>query len=82
MGSCRVAYSGRCRELEEKLERARILLHRIELDMQDTEQDLRVDPRDYVREHYEWLRRRRAEVGEEVKELEQALRSCVKEGVG
>jgi len=47
-----------CSELEERLEKARILLHHIELDMRDTEQDLRIDPRDYLREHYEWLKRK------------------------
>lgn len=70
-------YSARCRELEERLEQARTLLHRIELDMRDTEQALRVDPRDYVREHYEWLKRKHVEVDSEVRELERALNMCV-----
>ena len=69
-------YSARCRELEERLEQARTLLHRIELDMRDTELILRVDPRDYVREHYEWLRRKRVELESEVKELERELEAC------
>ena len=71
-------YSARCRELEKRLEQARTLLHRIELDMRDTEQALRVDPRDYVREHYEWLRRKRVELEDEVRELQWALNSCAK----
>jgi len=71
-----VKHLSSCSELEEKLEQARILLHHIELDMQSTKQDLRVDPRDYVREHYEWLKRKRVEIEEEVRELEHALRSC------
>jgi len=29
-----------------------------------------------VREHYEWLKRKRAEVEREVRELEHALRGC------
>jgi len=71
-----VPHSAKCRELGEKLEQARILLHRIELDLRDTEQTLRVDPRDYVREHYEWLRRKHVEVEREIRELEQALKVC------
>ena len=58
------------------LERARTLLHHIELDLRDTEYTLRVDPRGFVREHYEWLRMRRAEVEGEVRELERALDAC------
>jgi len=50
-----VEHLSSCSELEEKPEQARILLHHIELDMRGTEQDLRIDPRDYVREYYEWL---------------------------
>ncbi|MCC6014713.1 MAG: hypothetical protein LM564_03300 [Desulfurococcaceae archaeon] len=46
---------GSCGELRERLEMARTLLHHIELDIRDTEYTLRVDPRDFVREHYEWL---------------------------
>jgi len=71
-----VEHLSSCSELKEKLEQARILLHHIELDMQGTEQNLRIDPRDYVREHYEWLKRKRVEIEEEVRELKHALRSC------
>jgi hypothetical protein len=65
-----------CGELREMLERVRTLLHHIELDIRDTEHTLRVDPRGFVREHYEWLRMRRAEVEGEVRELERALDTC------
>ena len=68
--------SAGCSELRERLEMARTLLHHIELDIRDTEYTLRVDPRGFVREHYEWLRRRRAEVEGEVRELERALDAC------
>ncbi|MCC6015083.1 MAG: hypothetical protein LM564_05210 [Desulfurococcaceae archaeon] len=44
---------GSCGELRERLERARTLLHHIELDIRDTEYTLRVDPRGFAREHYE-----------------------------
>lgn len=71
-----------CSELGKQLEQARILLHRIELDIRDTEQALKVDPRNYVREHYEWLRRKRVEVEDEVKELEQMLEVCMKRRLG
>ena len=71
-----MGHPGGCSELEEKLEKARTLLHHVELDMRSTEQDLRIDPRGYLREHYEWLKRKRVEVEEEVGELEHALRSC------
>ena len=71
-----MGHPGGCSELEEKLEKARTLLHHVELDMRSTEQDLRIDPRGYLREHYEWLKRKRVEVEEEVRELEHALRSC------
>jgi hypothetical protein len=67
---------GSCGELRERLEMARTLLHHIELDIRDTEYTLRVDPRGFVREHYEWLRMRRAEVESEVRELERALMVC------
>jgi hypothetical protein len=67
---------GSCGELRERLEMARTLLHHIELDIRDTEYTLRVDPRGFVREHYEWLRMRRAEVKSEVRELERALDAC------
>jgi len=76
VGVCWMSYLGSCGELGERLERARTLLHHIELDMRDTEYTLRVDPRDFVREHYEWLRMRRAEVEGEVRELERALDAC------
>jgi len=63
-----VSYSvARCSELEEKLKEARTLLHRIELDIRDTEWLLSVDSRNYVREHYEWLKSKRVELEEEVK---------------
>jgi len=75
-------HSSRCSELKEKLEQARTLLHRIELDMRDTEQTLRVDPRDYVREHYEWLKRKRVEVESEIRGLERELKSCLERGTG
>jgi hypothetical protein len=67
---------GSCGELGERLEMARTLLHHIELDIRDTEYTLRVDPRGFAREHYEWLRRRRAEVEGEVRELRQVLGCC------
>jgi hypothetical protein len=63
-------------KLRERLEMARMLLHHIELDLRDTEYTLRVDPRGFVRERYEWLRMRRAEVEGEVRELERALDDC------
>ena len=69
-------YPSSCGELRERLEMARTLLHHIELDIRDTGYALRVDPRGFVREHYEWLRRRRAEVESEVRELERALDAC------
>jgi len=69
-----------CSELGEQLEQARTLLYRIELDLRDTEQALRVDPRDYVLEHYEWLKRKRVELESEVRELERALEVCVRGG--
>jgi hypothetical protein len=75
-GSRWVPHPGSCGELRERLEKARTLLHHIELDIRDTEYTLRVDPRGFVREHYEWLRMRRAEVENEVRELEQALGKC------
>jgi hypothetical protein len=71
-----MSHSAGCSELRERLEIARTLLHHIELDLRDTEYALRVDPRGFVREHYEWLRRRRAEVESEVRELERALGRC------
>jgi len=71
-----MSHSTGCNELRERLEMARTLLHHIELDIRDTEYTLRVDPRGFVREHYEWLRRRRAEVENEVRELEIALDAC------
>jgi len=67
---------GSCGELRERLEMARTLLHHIELDIRDTEYTLRVDPRGFAREHYEWLRGKRAEVENEVRELERALDVC------
>jgi hypothetical protein len=70
-----VSCSTGCNELRERLEMARMLLHHIELDLRDTEYTLRVDPRGFVREHYERLRRR-AEVEGEVRELERALDAC------
>jgi hypothetical protein len=69
-------HPGSCGELRERLEMARTLLHHIELDLRDTEYTLRVDPRGFVREHYEWLRRKRVEVENEVRELEIALDAC------
>ena len=69
-------HPGSCGELRERLEQTRTLLHHIELDIRDTEYTLRVDPRGFVREHYEWLSRRRAEVEGEVRELERALDAC------
>jgi hypothetical protein len=71
-----MSHSTGCNELRERLEMARTLLHHIELDIRDTEYTLRVDPRGFVREHYEWLRGRRAEVEGEVRELERALDAC------
>jgi A/G-specific adenine glycosylase len=62
-------HPGSCGELREMLEMARTLLHHIELDIRDTEYTLRVDHRGFVREHYECLRMRRAEVEGEVREL-------------
>ena len=67
---------GSCGELRERLEMARTLLHHIELDIRDTEYTLRVDPRGFVRKHYEWLRMRMAEVEGEVRGLERALDAC------
>jgi len=69
-------HPGSCGELRERLEMARTLLHRIELDIRDTGYTLRVDPRGFAREHYEWLRMRRAEVESEVRELRQVLGCC------
>ena len=71
-----MSHSTGCNELRERLEMARTLLHHIELDIRDTEYTLRVDPRGFVREHYERLRMRRAEVENEVRELERALDAC------
>jgi hypothetical protein len=71
-----MSHSAGCSELRERLEMARTLLHHIELDMRDTEYTLRVDPRGFAREHYEWLREKRAEVENEVRELERALGRC------
>jgi hypothetical protein len=67
---------GSCGELRERLERARLLLYLIELDIGDAEQALSEDPRNFIREYYEWLRRMRSEVEDEVRELEQALGRC------
>jgi hypothetical protein len=67
---------GSCGELRERLERARLLLYLIELDIGDAEQALSKDPRNFIREYYEWLRRMRSEVEDEVRELEQALGRC------
>lgn len=66
-----------CDDLREKWERARALLQHIELDMLATEELLRADPRDYLREHHKWLRRVQALGENQVRELERALRACV-----
>ena len=68
-----MSYTARCSELRERLERARLLLYLVELGIGDAEQALSEDPRDFIREYYEWLRRMRSEVEDEVRELEQAL---------
>jgi hypothetical protein len=69
-----VLHTASCSELRERLEQAKTLLHHIELDIRDTEYTLRIDSRDFVREHYEWLKRKRAEVESEIGELERVLR--------
>jgi hypothetical protein len=68
---------GRCEEIREKWRRARTFLHQIEMDKLVTEEYLKVNPQKYLREHYEWLRRVQAIVESEIKELEQALTTCV-----
>jgi hypothetical protein len=42
------------------LERARLLLYLVELGIGDSEQALSEDPRDFIREYYERLRRVRS----------------------
>ncbi|MCC6014355.1 MAG: hypothetical protein LM564_01460 [Desulfurococcaceae archaeon] len=71
-----MSYTVRCSELLGRLERARLLLYLIELGVEDSEQALSEDPRDFIREYYEWLKRVRSEVKSEVRELEQALGIC------
>ncbi|MCC6004989.1 MAG: hypothetical protein LM590_11700 [Thermofilum sp.] len=68
---------GRCEEIRERWWRARALLHQIEMDKLATEEYLKVNPQKYLREHYEWLRRVQAIVEDEMRELEQALRTCM-----
>jgi hypothetical protein len=54
-----------------------MLLHQIEMDELATEEHLKVNLQEHLREHYEWLRRAQAIVEGEMKELEQALATCV-----
>jgi len=67
----------RCEEIREKWQRARVLLHHIEMDELATEEYLKVNPQKYLREHCEWLRRVQAIVESKINELEQALVTCV-----
>jgi hypothetical protein len=71
-----MSYTVRCSELQERLERARLLLYFIELGVEDAEQAPSEDPRDFTREYCEWLKRVGSEVESEVRELEQALGRC------
>ncbi|MCC6004730.1 MAG: hypothetical protein LM590_10350 [Thermofilum sp.] len=68
---------GRCEEIREKWRRARALLHHIEMDKLATEEYLKVNPQKYLREHYERLKQVQGIVESEIKELEQALTTCV-----
>lgn len=54
-----------------------VLLHHIEMDKLATEEYLKVNPQKYLREHYEWLKRVQVIVEDEMRELEQALRTCM-----
>jgi hypothetical protein len=67
----------RCEEIREKWRRARALLHHIEMDKLATEEYLKVNPQKYLREHYERLKRVQEIVEDEIRELEQALRTCM-----
>jgi hypothetical protein len=71
-----VSYTARCSELRERLERARLLLYLVELGIGDAEQALSEDPRDFIREYYEWFRRVRSKVEGKVRKLEQTLGKC------
>jgi hypothetical protein len=76
-----------CEELKRRLIDLESYLIRIDWDIQDTELALKIDKyygieRPSVKMHYEWLKRKKAEVEQEIRAAREQLSVCMQQGHG